>query len=206
MDLLALALEGSCPPEDPAATRSRRMFALVPTTIILILSVLTYGLRLYCRKKTGQNIRSEDYLMGVGLLISIEPAICEYLCKRTPAQQPGCRAPDLPANLGQCSRTVSATTSVACRPIRDRDSPWYVSSCWARHERRAGEKLVSLTQASCMLRLALPCNEQTSRPWHASRYPSSSSISACFATTRSSEWPRTSTLPIPSAGPSPPGS
>lgn len=81
IELVARAIEMECPPEDLADTQSRRMFALVPTTIILILSILTYALRLYCRRKTGQGVKLDDYLMGVGLTISIMPAICEYLCK-----------------------------------------------------------------------------------------------------------------------------
>lgn len=71
-----------CQPDIPGDVHSRRMFALIPTTIILILSILTYAMRLYCRKKTGQRIGWDDILMGCGLLISFEPAICEYLCRQ----------------------------------------------------------------------------------------------------------------------------
>lgn len=57
------------------------MFALIPTVIIMVLSITTYSLRLYCRRKTGQKLGWDDYLMGIGLLISLEPCICELLCK-----------------------------------------------------------------------------------------------------------------------------
>jgi hypothetical protein len=30
---------------------------------------------------SGQLLKWDDWLMGMGLLISMEPAICEYLCK-----------------------------------------------------------------------------------------------------------------------------
>lgn len=81
IDILATLAAEACPPDDPYDVYSRRIFALVPTIIILVLSILTYGLRVYCRKKTGQGIRSDDILMGIGLFISFEPAICEFLCK-----------------------------------------------------------------------------------------------------------------------------
>lgn len=55
------------------------MFAFIATTIILILSILTYALRLYCRKKAGQRIQWDDTLMSCRVLISIETAIRESL-------------------------------------------------------------------------------------------------------------------------------
>ncbi|KAJ9134839.1 hypothetical protein NKR19_g8495 [Coniochaeta hoffmannii] len=69
----------TCLPDIPGAVLQRELFALVPTIIIMILSVTTYGLRLFCRKKTGQKLWWDDYLMGVGTLISLEPSICELL-------------------------------------------------------------------------------------------------------------------------------
>ena len=89
-ELSAQMKRANCPPDDPAEVHSRRMFALIPTTIILILSILTYALRLYCRKKTGQRLGWDDILMGCGLLISFEPAICEYLCRHRELQ-PTCQ-------------------------------------------------------------------------------------------------------------------
>lgn len=72
-ELFAQLKPTDCPPDDPAEVHSRRMFALIPTTIILTLSILTYALRLYCRRNTGQRIGWDDILMGCGLLISFEP-------------------------------------------------------------------------------------------------------------------------------------
>ncbi|RKU48546.1 hypothetical protein DL546_007390 [Coniochaeta pulveracea] len=66
-------------PDDPDDVRRLQTFALVPTIIIMVLSITTYLLRLYCRKKTGQDLGCDDYLMGIGLLISLEPCICEIL-------------------------------------------------------------------------------------------------------------------------------
>jgi hypothetical protein len=68
-------------PDDPEDVRRLQAFALVPTVIIMVLSITTYVLRLYCRRKTGQDLGCDDYLMGIGLLISLEPSICETLCK-----------------------------------------------------------------------------------------------------------------------------
>ncbi|AEO66486.1 uncharacterized protein THITE_2114613 [Thermothielavioides terrestris NRRL 8126] len=69
----------ACLADDPDDVYNRRMFGLVPTTIVLVLSIVTYGLRIYCRRKTGQGVKWDDILMGIGTVISFEPAICEYL-------------------------------------------------------------------------------------------------------------------------------
>ncbi|OIW26036.1 hypothetical protein CONLIGDRAFT_684574 [Coniochaeta ligniaria NRRL 30616] len=69
----------ACPPDLDDVVYQKQLFALVPTIIIMVLSIATYGLRLFCRKKTGQKIWWDDYLMGVGLLLSLDPAICELL-------------------------------------------------------------------------------------------------------------------------------
>jgi hypothetical protein len=76
-----LAARFACLPDDPDNVRRLQEFALVPTIIIMFLSITTYGLRLYCRKKTAQTIGWDDILMGIGLIISLEPSICEILCK-----------------------------------------------------------------------------------------------------------------------------
>lgn len=78
-DLLAARFE--CIPDDPDDVRRLQEFALVPIIIIMFLSITTYGLRLYCRKKTAQVIGWDDMLMGIGLISSLEPSICEILCK-----------------------------------------------------------------------------------------------------------------------------
>jgi hypothetical protein len=70
-----------CLPDIPREVYERQLFALVPTIVIMVLSITTYGLRLFCRRKTGQKLWWDDYLMGAGLLISLEPSICEFLRK-----------------------------------------------------------------------------------------------------------------------------
>ena len=76
-----LAAKEGCPPDDPNVVRQKQLFALVPTIITMILSISTYGLRLLCRHNTAQKLWWDDYLMGIGLLISLEPSICELLCE-----------------------------------------------------------------------------------------------------------------------------
>lgn len=71
----------ACLPDDPTDVHNRQTFAIVPTTIVLFLSILTYALRILARKKTRQELRWDDFLMGIGLVLSIEPAICEFMCK-----------------------------------------------------------------------------------------------------------------------------
>lgn len=69
------------PPDIPSDVANRRLFAWVSTTIVLSLAILSYILRIWARKKSGQQLKWDDWLMGVGLVITTEPAICEYLCK-----------------------------------------------------------------------------------------------------------------------------
>lgn len=71
----------ACLPDIPDEVHQKKLFALVPTIIVMVLSITTYGLRLFCRRKTGQKLWWDDYLMGAGLLISLEPSICEFLCE-----------------------------------------------------------------------------------------------------------------------------
>jgi hypothetical protein len=77
----APALTG--PPDISSEVRSRRLFAVLSTSIVLALAILSYILRLWARKRSFQKLQVDDWLMGVGLLITFEPAICEYLCKET---------------------------------------------------------------------------------------------------------------------------
>lgn len=57
----------------------RQEVAIIPTTLILFFAVLTYGLRIIARLLTRQKIWWDDFLMGIGLILSWEPAICQYL-------------------------------------------------------------------------------------------------------------------------------
>lgn len=73
----------ACQPDIPSEVLQRQLFALIPTIIIMVLSITTYSLRLVCRRKTGQKLWWDDYLMGVGTLISLMPSICELLREST---------------------------------------------------------------------------------------------------------------------------
>jgi hypothetical protein len=71
----------SLAPDDPSDVASRRMFAWVSTTLVLCLSISSYFMRLWARRMSEQQFKADDFLMGVGLLLSFVPAICEYVCK-----------------------------------------------------------------------------------------------------------------------------
>jgi hypothetical protein len=68
-------------PDDPTEVYNRRVFAWCSITIILVLSIVSYILRLWARRKSGQRLKADDWLMGVGLLISFIPAISGYVRK-----------------------------------------------------------------------------------------------------------------------------
>lgn len=70
------------PADIPSEVRTRRLFAVISTTIILAFAIISYALRLWARRKSFQKLQADDWLMGVGLLITLEPAICEYLCMK----------------------------------------------------------------------------------------------------------------------------
>jgi hypothetical protein len=69
------------PPDIPSDVANRRLFAWASTTIVLTLAILSYILRIWARRKSGQQLKWDDWLMGAGLIITMEPAICEYLRK-----------------------------------------------------------------------------------------------------------------------------
>ncbi|KAJ0108178.1 hypothetical protein J7T55_000143 [Diaporthe amygdali] len=73
------AAKAACPPDIPEDVFNRQLFGVIPTTIVLVLSLLTYGLRIVARVKTSQRVSWDDYLMGLGLFLSLEPTICQYL-------------------------------------------------------------------------------------------------------------------------------
>lgn len=88
---------GALPPDIPSDVANRRLFAWVSTTIVLSLAILSYVLRIWARKKSAQSLKWDDWLMGIGLLISTEPAICEYLCRWIPLQPGRENSPDEPS-------------------------------------------------------------------------------------------------------------
>ncbi len=69
------------PPDNPTDVYNRRAFAYASTTVVLVLSVISYILRIGARRKSGQKLKWDDWLMGIGLLISFLPAISEYVCQ-----------------------------------------------------------------------------------------------------------------------------
>jgi hypothetical protein len=69
-------------PDIPSEVRTRQLFAVISTTVVLFFAILSYALRLWARKRSFQNLSIDDWLMGAGLLITLEPAICEYMCKK----------------------------------------------------------------------------------------------------------------------------
>ena len=68
-----------CAHDIPSDVANRRLFAWVSTTLVLVLAISSYVLRIWARKKSFQPLKLDDYLMGIGLLITLEPAICEYM-------------------------------------------------------------------------------------------------------------------------------
>ncbi|MCJ1379282.1 hypothetical protein MMC17_002383 [Xylographa soralifera] len=49
------------------------------TTAVLILAVISYALRLYARRISGARIWLDDYTIGIGLLLSFVPYVCNYV-------------------------------------------------------------------------------------------------------------------------------
>ena len=80
------------PPDIPHEVQTRRLFAVISTTVVLGFAILSYGLRLWARKRSFQNLSIDDWLMGAGLLITLEPAICEYMCKEKWLSKMSCGA------------------------------------------------------------------------------------------------------------------
>jgi hypothetical protein len=109
----------SGPPDIPSQVLSRQLFAIISTSIVLGFAIISYGLRLWARKRSFQKLQMDDYLMGAGLLITLEPAICEYLCKEIfyIAAEPA-----LTESNWQCCKMVSGTTYGMSRRVSERIS------------------------------------------------------------------------------------
>jgi hypothetical protein len=67
------------PLDNPKDVYNRRAFAYAATTVVLVLSILSYAMRIAARRKSGQPLKWDDFLMGIGLFISFLPAISEYV-------------------------------------------------------------------------------------------------------------------------------
>ncbi|RFU34878.1 hypothetical protein B7463_g1456, partial [Scytalidium lignicola] len=61
-----------------ANVNTRKTTVLVSTTIVLVVSHLSYILRLWARKKSTQKIMPDDWVMGAALPFSWIPAVCLY--------------------------------------------------------------------------------------------------------------------------------
>lgn len=92
---------------------------------MLILSLLTYGLRIVARVKTSQKVSWDDYLMGLGLLLSLEPTICQYLRKQSVSNSyfPTYHIIQNNSRLLQLLPMASATTSAISRKSKRRVLP-----------------------------------------------------------------------------------
>ncbi|KAK1751006.1 hypothetical protein QBC47DRAFT_351784 [Echria macrotheca] len=109
----------ACPRDDPDDVYNRRLFALVPTVIIMVLTVITYALRLYCRKRTAQKLWWDDLLMGIGVLISLEPAICQLLLLQNGLGHHVCNVPpDQAARFARISFALQRANQPALACIR----------------------------------------------------------------------------------------
>ena len=49
------------------------------TTTILLLAIISYGLRLYAKRITAATVWWDDYAIGIGLAFAVIPCICNYV-------------------------------------------------------------------------------------------------------------------------------
>ena len=66
-------------PVDLSVLTFRQHVIIRVTTTILVLALLSYGLRLYAKRITAAHIWWDDYLIGIGLLFATIPCICNYV-------------------------------------------------------------------------------------------------------------------------------
>ena len=57
----------------------RQQLIIGVTTTILLLALISYGLRLYAKRITAATVWWDDYAIGVGLAFAIIPCICNYV-------------------------------------------------------------------------------------------------------------------------------
>jgi hypothetical protein len=63
---------------DNLGVEGKRTLVLVSTIVLLVISHLSYGLRLVARKTTAGRLQWEDWLMGGALLFSYGTAVCQF--------------------------------------------------------------------------------------------------------------------------------
>ena len=66
-------------PVDLSVLTFRQQVIIRVTTTILVLAMLSYGLRLYAKRITAAHIWWDDYLIGIGLSFATIPCICNYV-------------------------------------------------------------------------------------------------------------------------------
>ena len=63
---------------DNLGVSGKRTLVLVSTIVLLVLSHISYGLRLLAKKTTSGRLQWEDWLMGGALLFSYGIAVCQF--------------------------------------------------------------------------------------------------------------------------------
>ena len=66
-------------PLDLSHLTYRQHLIIGVTTTILLLAILSYGLRLYAKRITAANVWWDDYVIGIGLLFAIIPCVSNYV-------------------------------------------------------------------------------------------------------------------------------
>ena len=66
-------------PVDLGPLTQRQHMIIGVTTTILLLAIISYGLRLYAKRITAATVWWDDYTIGVGLAFAIIPCICNYV-------------------------------------------------------------------------------------------------------------------------------
>lgn len=63
---------------DNLGVSGKRTLVMVSTIVLLVLSHVSYGLRLLAKKTTAGRLQLEDWLMGGALLFSYGTAVCQF--------------------------------------------------------------------------------------------------------------------------------
>ena len=66
---------------DDLSVEGRRTFLIVSLTLGMVVSNVTFGLRLWAKKLSGGGVNKEDAFMGVALLLSYVFVICQSYSK-----------------------------------------------------------------------------------------------------------------------------
>jgi hypothetical protein len=58
--------------------QAKRVSVVIAVTIVLVVSNVSYALRIWARKRQAQSLEWDDYIMGLALPFSYIPAACLY--------------------------------------------------------------------------------------------------------------------------------